>query len=123
MDALTYHNCHLMILDSYVLLCHMMRPIFSIDVLILFLFCNLMIYIILFSFTGTGITTYSVHPGIVRSEMGRDMYYKKIYVLDFLWRLLSWPFFKDCVHGVQTQICCAISEEFANQSGKYYRYF
>ncbi len=68
---------------------------------------------------GTKITTYAVHPGVVKTELGR-------YVADWLgvFQVLLWPvipFLKTPAQGAQTSIDCAVNESRANESGLYYR--
>ena len=61
---------------------------------------------------GTGVTTYSLHPGAIASNV---------------WRRVPWPidavmklFMKSNEDGAQTSVYCATSPEVANDSGKYY---
>jgi retinol dehydrogenase 12 len=61
---------------------------------------------------GTGVTTYSLHPGAIASNV---------------WRRVPWPvdavmklFMKSNEEGAQTSIYCATSPDVANDSGKYY---
>ncbi len=64
---------------------------------------------------GTGVTTYSLHPGVILTEMPRNLpWYMKALVYTFS------MFFKDREHGAQTSICCAVDEKLANESGLYY---
>ncbi|KAF6132534.1 retinol dehydrogenase 12 [Phyllostomus discolor] len=63
---------------------------------------------------GTGVTTYSVHPGIVRSELVRHSF-----LLCLLWRLFS-PFVKSAREGAQTSLHCALAEGLEPLSGKYF---
>lgn len=70
---------------------------------------------------GTGVTTYSLHPGVIWTELGRH------FVLQIpLWkRILYRPFMyliKTPKDGAQTTIYCAVEESLQNQSGLYYRY-
>lgn len=64
---------------------------------------------------GTGVTTYSVHPGIVRSELVRHSF-----LMCLLWRLFS-PFLKSAREGAQTSLHCALAEGLEPLSGKYFR--
>ena len=64
---------------------------------------------------GTGVTTYAVHPGIVRSELVRHSF-----LLCLLWRLFS-PFLKTTWEGAQTSLHCALAEGLEPLSGKYFR--
>ncbi len=61
---------------------------------------------------GTGVTTYSLHPGVVASDV---------------WRALPWPigplikpFMLSSQEGAATTLYCATSPECATQSGLYY---
>ncbi|XP_049754008.1 retinol dehydrogenase 12 isoform X2 [Elephas maximus indicus] len=63
---------------------------------------------------GTGVTTYAVHPGIVRSELFRHSF-----LLCLLWRLFS-PFVKSAREGAQTSLHCALAEGLEPLSGKYF---
>jgi retinol dehydrogenase-12 len=61
---------------------------------------------------GTGVTTYSLHPGVVASE---------------IWRRVPWPARQVMTRrmltieqGAETSLYCATSPEVAGESGKYY---
>lgn len=61
---------------------------------------------------GTGVTTYSLHPGVIASDV---------------WRNVPWPFrsvmkvfMKSSEEGAQTTLHCATSDEAEAQSGLYY---
>ena len=61
---------------------------------------------------GTGVTTYSLHPGAIASNV---------------WRRVPWPFdavmklfMKSNEEGARTTLYCAASPEVANASGRYY---
>ncbi|MEQ9082155.1 MAG: SDR family oxidoreductase [Sandaracinaceae bacterium] len=61
---------------------------------------------------GTGVTTYSLHPGVIASDV---------------WRNVPWPvrplmklFMKTNDEGAETSLHCAASETAARQSGLYY---
>ena len=62
--------------------------------------------------TGTGVTTYSLHPGVVASD---------------IWRSLPWPirpiakaFMLSNEEGAATTLYCATSEQAAGETGLYY---
>lgn len=74
---------------------------------------------------GTGVNTYSLHPGVILTEITRDLKTlrsKPVQMLsDFVYFYSPFAFMvKTVEEGAQTQVCCAVSEEFANQSGLYY---
>ncbi len=61
---------------------------------------------------GTGVTTYSLHPGVIASDV---------------WRRIPWPirpimtsFMKSTEEGAQTSVYCATAPELAGESGQYY---
>nr|XP_008506091.1 PREDICTED: retinol dehydrogenase 12 [Equus przewalskii] len=63
---------------------------------------------------GTGVTTYAVHPGIVRSELARHSF-----LCCLFWRLFSY-FLKSVQEGAQTSLHCALAEGLEPLSGKYF---
>ncbi|XP_070827875.1 retinol dehydrogenase 12-like [Chaetodon trifascialis] len=68
---------------------------------------------------GTGVTTYSLHPGVIRTELGRHFWP----MLPLWKRLLYAPimfFVKSPTQGAQTTIYCAVEESLQNESGLYY---
>ncbi len=70
--------------------------------------------------SGTGVTTYALHPGVIQTELGRHFFP----ALSLWKRLLSMPFFfflKTPWQGAQTTIYCAVDESLQNTSGLYYR--
>jgi len=69
---------------------------------------------------GTGVTTYSLHPGAVTSDIWR--YWKVLQkpIIKQIFQLLTFIFFKDCRQGAQTSIYCSVAEELAGVSGLYY---
>jgi retinol dehydrogenase-13 len=72
---------------------------------------------------GTQVTTYSLHPGVIRTELSRHVlpsFLKDNVVGRTLLYYLTWPFLKEPWNGAQTTICCAVDSKLAVQSGKYY---
>lgn len=67
----------------------------------------------------TGVTVYSLHPGVIRTELGRHFFPTLA-----LWkRLIAIPlmlFIKSPWEGAQTTIFCAVDEGQAHVSGLYY---
>lgn len=64
---------------------------------------------------GTGVTTYAVHPGVIRTEITRHSF-----LMNLLWCLLS-PFLKSSWEGAQTSLYCTLAEGLEPLSGKYFR--
>ena len=62
---------------------------------------------------------YSLHPGVVRTELGRHLI-KRIGIFKYLLGAFLWPFTKNPVQGAQTSIYCAVAEEISGHSGRYY---
>ena len=72
--------------------------------------------------TAHGVTTYSLHPGAIMTELQRHL--KDDSVLGWLWaagEYVTFVFQKDVAHGAATQICCAVDPALGAVSGKYYR--
>ncbi|XP_030299384.1 dehydrogenase/reductase SDR family member 13-like [Sparus aurata] len=65
---------------------------------------------------GTDVTCYSLHPGAVKTEIGRNT--------GFLWRLFFTPiiflFFVDAELGAQTTLHCALEPGIEHLSGHYF---
>ncbi|XP_076463899.1 retinol dehydrogenase 13-like [Babylonia areolata] len=68
----------------------------------------------------TGVTVNSLHPGVVKTELGRHMSFFKSTVSSFLLSPLIWLLLKSPVQGAQTTLCCALSTELEGISGKYF---
>ncbi|KAL3065233.1 retinol dehydrogenase 12 [Trematomus bernacchii] len=67
----------------------------------------------------TGVTVYSLHPGIIRTELGRHLFptlamWKRIVAAAVM------TFVKSPWEGAQTTLHCAVDERLANSSGLYY---
>uniref|UniRef100_A0A8D0CJY9 Dehydrogenase/reductase (SDR family) member 13a, duplicate 3 n=1 Tax=Scleropages formosus TaxID=113540 RepID=A0A8D0CJY9_SCLFO len=65
---------------------------------------------------GSGVTCYSLHPGVIRTEIGRNM---------SLWlRLLTvpliWLFFLDAESGAQTTLHCSLQEGIESLNGRFF---
>lgn len=65
---------------------------------------------------GSNVTCYSLHPGAIKTEIGR--------YAGFWWTMLLYPitslFFVDPVSGAQTTLHCALQEGIENLSGRYF---
>lgn len=69
---------------------------------------------------GTGVTVYSLHPGVIRTEIVRHLFP----TLSLWKRIIATPIMimiKSPWEGAQTTIYCAVDESLANVSGLYYR--
>ncbi|XP_041849050.1 retinol dehydrogenase 13 [Melanotaenia boesemani] len=68
---------------------------------------------------GTGVTVYSLHPGVIHTELGRHLFpalalWKRVLASLFMMIVKSpWE-------GAQTTIYCAVDESLAKESGLYY---
>jgi len=71
------------------------------------------------SILGSGVTTYSVHPGIVKTELFRHAI-ETFGPLANLGKVFI-PLYKTAKSGAQTSICCAVDTELEGQTGKYYK--
>lgn len=61
---------------------------------------------------GTGVTTYSLHPGAIASDVWREVPFGLRHVLKL--------FLKSTADGARTSLYCATSPDVAGQSGLYY---
>uniref|UniRef100_A0A3Q2EE71 Retinol dehydrogenase 12, like n=1 Tax=Cyprinodon variegatus TaxID=28743 RepID=A0A3Q2EE71_CYPVA len=64
---------------------------------------------------GTGVTTYSLHPGVVRTDLWRHLSAPERFFIN-----LAKPFTKDSTQGAQTTIYCAVEPSLEKESGGYY---
>ncbi|KAM6908029.1 retinol dehydrogenase 12, like [Lycodopsis pacificus] len=64
---------------------------------------------------GTGVTTYSLHPGVVKTDLWRHLSGPQ----QFLMKMAS-PFTKNSSQGAQTSIYCAVEPSLEKESGGYY---
>ena len=74
---------------------------------------------------GTGINAYSLHPGVIKTEIGleRDPISQKSLGIEggFLKDFRPLHIIRKTLEGgAQTTICCAVDEKLANESGRYY---
>jgi hypothetical protein len=75
-----------------------------------------------FSFaTGTGVTIYSLHPGVVASELGRHLDTALFGGGTWLFDNVAKIFIKTPEQGAQTTIHCAVASRLSNETGLYYR--
>lgn len=65
---------------------------------------------------GTNVTCNSLHPGMIDSGIWRSTPFP----LNYPMKLITKGFFKTPEQGAQTTIHCAVSEELAGVSGKYF---
>lgn len=70
----------------------------------------------------TGVTTYSLHPGVVSTEIQRHLTdrYPVLRILNFFFQGFVWIFGKTSQQGAQTTIYCAVDESLKIVSGRYY---
>uniref|UniRef100_A0A3B3XJN9 Retinol dehydrogenase 12, like n=1 Tax=Poecilia mexicana TaxID=48701 RepID=A0A3B3XJN9_9TELE len=64
---------------------------------------------------GTGVTTYSLHPGVVQTDLWRHLSAPERFFMK-----IAKPFTKDSVEGAQTTIYCAVEPSLEKESGAYY---
>lgn len=71
---------------------------------------------------GTGVHVYSLHPGLVRTELARSV--DKVFFpgLRFLTGLFLYPVIKTPEQGAQTTLYCSIDEKAGEETGLYYRF-
>lgn len=66
---------------------------------------------------GTAVTVNGVHPGVVKTDLGRHMIHSAVRTLI---NPLVYFFFKTPVSGAQTSLYAALDEELEKVSGKYF---
>lgn len=71
---------------------------------------------------GTGVNVYSLHPGIVRTELTRTLDQVYFPGMWFLGRIFLYPWVKNPKQGAQTTLYCSIAEKSGTETGLYYRY-
>lgn len=64
---------------------------------------------------GTGVTTYSLHPGVVQTDLWRHLS-----ATQQVFMKIAKPFTKNSVQGAQTSIFCAVEPSLEKESGRYY---
>ncbi|XP_059182879.1 retinol dehydrogenase 12, like [Centropristis striata] len=64
---------------------------------------------------GTGVTAYSLHPGVVQTDLWRHLSGPQAFVM----KMVS-PFTKNSSQGAQTSIYCAVEPSLEKESGGYY---
>eukprot|EP00118_Oscarella_pearsei_P001201 m.6851 g.6851 ORF g.6851 m.6851 type:complete len:322 (+) comp17024_c0_seq1:24-989(+) len=71
---------------------------------------------------GTGVTSYSLHPGLVSTELQRHVRGWPIlgYITGFFFSYVLYFAMKSPSEGAQTSIYCAVDEAAGKSSGKYY---
>lgn len=66
----------------------------------------------------TDILVAAVHPGVVKTELGRHTSFAKSKLAGLILAPLAWLFFKTPLQGAQTTINCAVADDI--ESGLYY---
>ncbi|XP_018563138.1 retinol dehydrogenase 13-like [Anoplophora glabripennis] len=65
-----------------------------------------------------GVTTYALHPGAIKTDLGRHLLDSSLMTNLFV-RSIAWTF-KTPQEGAQTTIYCAVDEKCADENGLYY---
>ncbi|XP_036149349.1 retinol dehydrogenase 11 isoform X2 [Monomorium pharaonis] len=68
----------------------------------------------------SGINVYSLHPGVIKTELSREFHSTIVPGATFFFNYIMRPFIKNAEQGAQTTIYCAIDEKTANETGLYY---
>ncbi|XP_039288385.1 retinol dehydrogenase 12 isoform X2 [Nilaparvata lugens] len=69
---------------------------------------------------GTGVTVYSLHPGVVDTDLDRHLDSAFFPGSRWFYRTFGNMFKKSSEQGAQTTLYCAVDESTANQTGLYY---
>ncbi|CAL1675390.1 unnamed protein product [Lasius platythorax] len=67
-----------------------------------------------------GVNVYSLHPGLMPTEISRHSNNTLFPGVAFLYNCLTWLLFKNVEEGAQTTIYCSVDEKAANETGLYY---
>ncbi|XP_059049196.1 retinol dehydrogenase 13-like [Achroia grisella] len=67
-----------------------------------------------------GVNTYSLHPGVIKTELGRHLNDTLFPGARAIFGLFFTPFTKSIELGAQTTIYCSVDEKCANETGLYY---
>ncbi|XP_075984939.1 retinol dehydrogenase 13-like [Anticarsia gemmatalis] len=67
-----------------------------------------------------GVNTYSLHPGVIKTELGRHLNSSLFTGARQIIGFFLAPFMKSPELGAQTTIYCAVDEKCANETGLYY---
>ncbi len=78
------------------------------------------IHILIF-FTGTEVSVFALHPGIVQTELGRHVTESNACLVG-TFRFIKRHMFITADMGAQTSIYCATEESLTEFSGHYFRY-
>ncbi|XP_033110550.1 retinol dehydrogenase 13-like [Anneissia japonica] len=70
---------------------------------------------------GTGVTANCLHPGIVKTQIGRHTAMQNSQFSMSILGPIFWMFVKTPVQGAQTTIECAVNEKLETVSGKYFK--
>lgn len=71
---------------------------------------------------GTGVSVFSLHPGVVVTELGRHLVANMSTPKLLLFKYVLSPLVcKNPKQGAQTSIHCAVAEGLEEDSGKYFR--
>lgn len=73
------------------------------------------------SYNIEGVNTYSLHPGVIRTELGRHLDKVLFRGARRIIGMIFYPFMKSPELGAQTTIYCSVDEKCANETGLYYR--
>ncbi|VEN40390.1 unnamed protein product [Callosobruchus maculatus] len=68
-----------------------------------------------------GVNVYSLHHGVINTDLGRNLSKAYIPGLSTLFNCTMSLFFKTVEQGAQTTIYCAVDDNCANESGLYYK--
>ncbi|XP_788671.3 retinol dehydrogenase 13 [Strongylocentrotus purpuratus] len=67
---------------------------------------------------GTGVTSYSLHPGVINTDLGRHFGTYASWAKPLLF--FTSPFLKTSEQGAQTSIYCCVDEKAGQETGLYY---
>ncbi|EDO46815.1 predicted protein, partial [Nematostella vectensis] len=69
---------------------------------------------------GYKVTVNALHPGLVCTNLFRNLRFLRIWAIRPIYWLVQYFFFKTPIQGAQTTIHCAVAPELADVTGKYF---
>lgn len=69
--------------------------------------------------SGTNVSVYALHPGVINTELGRHIQVNRFNVKRLQEKFRSW-FFKSPKQGAQTTLTCALDPDLEQVSGEYF---
>ena len=73
------------------------------------------------TFKGTNVSVFAVHPGVVNTELTRNIGESYSGCMESILNSIAPYFFKSAEMGAQTTVFCATEDSIENLTGQYFR--